>query len=151
MEMINYWDKFQNQNPEYKTKNQPQSFYFGDNKKVADECAELVVEGVKKATSPSVWWFKKYGEKFPKPGDLAIVTNWEGEPKAIIETIKVELVKFKDITPEYASMEGEGDKSLKYWKEVHEAYYKREMEPCGDRFDENMIIVCEYFKTIYSN
>jgi len=48
-----------------------------------------------------------------------------------------------------AKTEGEGDKSLDYWKRVHEVYYNREMKPHRDKFDENMIIVCEYFKTIY--
>jgi uncharacterized protein YhfF len=32
---------------------------------------------------------------------------------------------------------------------VHKAYYQREMEPHGENFDENMIIICEYFKTKY--
>ena len=47
-------------------------------------------------------------------GDLANITNWNHEPKAIIKTKKVEIVKFKDITAAYAFIEGEGDKSLEY-------------------------------------
>lgn len=144
-----YWKKFQNNNPEYHSLKQPQSFYFCDNKKNADECAELVVNKIKQATSPSVWWFEKNNESFPTVGDIAIVTNWDEEPKAIITTTKVEIVKFKDITAEYACTEGEGDKSLDYWKKVHWEYYRNEMEDFGEYPDEEMKIVCEYFETIW--
>ena len=109
-----YWKEFQLQNPKYKNTNEPKSFYFCNNKKDADECAELVIKKIKQATSTSVWWFEKNKEEIPKIGDLAIVTDWNNEPKAIIITKKVQIVKFKNITVEYAFIEGEGDKSLEY-------------------------------------
>ncbi len=88
--------------------------------------------------------------RFPKLESQYVVTNWNGYAKALIETIKIEQIVYNHITPEFAVVEGEGDKSLEYWKRVHEVYYKREMEPHGYKFDENMILVCEYFKTIYT-
>lgn len=145
----NLWNDFLKDNPNNKRKETPLSFYFCDNKKDADECAELVVKGIKKATATSLWWFEKNNEQLPKIGDQFVVTDWDGNAKAIIETTKIEQVPYNQITPEFAKTEGEGDKSLAYWKRVHEAYYKREMEPHGENFDKNMIIVCEYFKTIY--
>lgn len=147
--MVEYWKNFQDKNPEYQAINQPSSFYFCDNKKDADKCAELVVMKIKQASSPSVWWFKKYNETFPKIGDIAIVTNWNGDAKAIIRTTKVELVEFRKITPQYAYIEGEGDRSLDYWKKVHWDYYKREMEKFQEYPNEEMEIVCEYFETIW--
>jgi len=147
--MTVYWEEFQKNNREYMSFEQPPSFFFCDNKKDADECADLVVQKIKQATSPSVWWFKKNNEAFPKIGDIAIVTNWDGEPKAIIRTRKVEIVKFKDITPEYAKIEGEGDKTLEYWRKVHWDYYKNEMKEFNEFPNENMEIVCEYFETIW--
>ncbi len=145
----NLWNEFMVKNPNNKTKEIPISFYFCDNEKDANECAELVVKGIKQATASSLWWYKKNNESLPKIGDQYIVTDWNGNAKAIIETTKIEQVPYNEITAEFAKIEGEGDKSLKYWKKVHEAYYKREMEPSGDQFSEDMIIVCEYFKTIY--
>ena len=145
---VNYWKEFQEQNPEYYNHKQPPSFYFCDNKKDADECAELVVKKIKQATSPSVWWFEKNNEELPKIGDLAIITNWDGEPKALIKTIKVEIVKFKNITKEYAFIEGEGDRSLEYWRKVHFSYFENEMKDFGEYPNEEMEIVCEYFETI---
>ena len=55
----NLWNDFLKDNPNNKRKETPLSFYFCDNKKDADECAELVVKGIKKATATSLWWFEK--------------------------------------------------------------------------------------------
>jgi uncharacterized protein YhfF len=46
-------------------------------------------------------------------------------------------------------MEGEGDGSLEYWKQVHWEYYTQELEPFGKVPRESMIVVCEEFETIY--
>lgn len=143
------WDTFLKRNPNNPIKKIPISFYFCDNKKDADDCAELVVKGIKQATAPSLWWHEINNEPLPQVGNQYIVTDWEGNAKAIIETTKVVLTPFKDITAEFAKTEGEGDKSLAYWKKVHQAYYTREMEPHGEQFNKHMIIVCEYFKTIF--
>ena len=96
-----------------------------------------------------MWWFKKNNVSLPRVGDKYIVTDWVGNPRAIIETIKVKQVPFNKITSEFAEIEGEGDKTLDYWRKVHEAYYKREMATHIEKFDKNMIIVCEYFKKIF--
>lgn len=147
--IANYWEEFQERNLAYQNTDEPNAFYFCANKNDANECAELVVKKIKQATSPSVWWFKNNDFDFPKVGDLAIVTNWDNEPKAIIRTKKVEIVKFKDIKASYAFIEGEGDKSLAYWKKVHWDYYSNEMKGSDEFPTEEMEIVCEYFETIW--
>lgn len=124
-------------------------WYFCDNKKDADECAELVVSGVKQATSPSLWWFESNNEPLPKVGDLNIVTNWDGEALCIIETLAVEITPYNEITEQYAYLEGEGDKSLGYWQQVHWDYYHRELAETQYTPTINMPIVCEQFKVVY--
>ena len=144
-----FWMEFLKLNPDNEKKQLPESFYFCDNEKDANECADLVINKIKRATATSLWWFEKNNQPLPKIGDQAIITDWNGTPKAVIETIKIEPTPYNEITPEFADIEGEGDKSLEYWKKVHKAYYQREMEPHGENFDENMIIICEHFETIY--
>ena len=148
--IYNLWNNFIKNSADYKNREIPESWYFCDNEKDANECAELVVQGIKQATSTSVWWFEKNNHKLPKVGDLYIITNWKGKARAIIETTKVEKIPFNKITAEYAKIEGEGDKSLKYWKETHWKYYTREMKSSGEKPYEDMIIVCEQFKTIWT-
>jgi uncharacterized protein YhfF len=109
-----------------------------------------VVKNIKQATAPSLWSFEINNEKLPRKGDLNIITNWNKVPQAIILTTKIELIKFSEITAKFAQREGEGDKSLAYWKKVHKAYYKREMQGHKEEFSKDMIIVCQYFDTIYT-
>ncbi len=147
--IADFWKKFLIEHPHNPVKKIPEAYYFCDNEKDANECADLVVNKIKRATATSLWWFKKNNTPLPKAGDQAIITDWKGTPRAIIETIKIFPTPYKQVTPEFAATEGEGDKSLEFWKKVHKAYYQREMKPYGDKFDESMIIICEYFKTIY--
>ena len=143
------WNDFLKENPSNKNKQKPVSLYFCDNEKEANECAELVVKGIKQATTTSLWWYKTNNETLPKVGDRYIVTDWDGNAKAIIETTEVSLTPYNEITAEFAKIEGEGDKSLEYWKKVHKSYFTREMDRYGEKFTENMIIICEEFKMIY--
>ena len=53
------------------------------------------------------------------------------------------------IHTEHARIEGEGDKSLEYWKKVHWDYYTRELEPFNRVPRESMIIVFEQFELLY--
>jgi uncharacterized protein YhfF len=145
----NFWNGFLEKNPDYPKKEIPENYYFCDNETDANECADLVVRKIKRATATSLWWFEKHNETLPVIGNIAIITDWSGTPKAIIETTKVVPTPYNEITREFAENEGEGDKSLKYWKEVHQAYYEREMKPFKESFELSMIIICEYFRTIY--
>jgi len=137
----------------FKSINEPfkdlDAFYFCDNEKDATECAELVMQGIKQATASSLWWYQVNNETLPQVGKRYIVTSWHGIALCVIEVTKVEIVQFKDITPEFAEIEGEGDKSLAYWKKVHWAYYTRELKDTQYSPTEDMQIVCEQFKVIF--
>lgn len=143
------WHAFIGQHPAHAVSPLPPHFYFCDNEADANTCADLVVKKIKKATAPLLWWYDHYKQSLPKIGDLFIVTDWQGTARAIIELTKLEVVPFNKVTAAFAFAEGEGNKSLAYWRKVHKAYYTREMKAVGTAFDENMLVSCEYFKTVF--
>ena len=61
-----YWKEFQLQNPKYKNTNEPQSFYFCDNKKDADDCAELVIKKLNKLLQHQFGGLKKTKKRYQK-------------------------------------------------------------------------------------
>lgn len=126
-----------------------ESWYFCDNKQDADELAELVFNGTKKATASLYLYYSSENEELPKVGDLSIITNWEGEAKCIIRTSNIDIVPFKNVTEEFAATEGEGDKSLEYWKRCHKDYFSREIKELGKEFNEDILVVCEKFEVVY--
>jgi len=52
------------------------SVYFCDNEIDANECAKLAVQGEKRATATSMWWFEINQEELPSTIDNYIVTDW---------------------------------------------------------------------------
>lgn len=126
-----------------------EAFHFADTEPVANELADLVLAGTKRATAGAVWLYEAEGKRLPAPGDLSVVTDWPGVPKCIIETIAVDVVPFNQVTAEFAATEGEGDGSLEYWREAHRQFFSRECASHGRRFTEDMPVACERFKVVF--
>src|SRR5271166_3419091 len=91
-----------------------ETFSFGDGPALADELAALVLAGVKRATC----WAATEG-RLTEIGKRTVMLSGAGEPLAVIETIELEQRRFNDIDAAFAHDEGEGDRSLAYWREAH--------------------------------
>lgn len=126
-----------------------EAYHFDDNQPSADELAELVVRGIKRATAGLVWSFEVEGRALPKVGDLNVVTDWSGKPVCVIETVQVDIVPYKDVGAEFAAIEGEGDGSLAYWQRIHSAYFARECARLGREPSDTMPILCESFRVVF--
>lgn len=127
----------------------PKVIHFCDNEKDANECAQLVKAGIKKATTHSLLGLQNRNENLPKIGEFMVVTNWNGEAECIVRTTAVTLKPFFSINKEYAATEGEGDKSLDYWKKAHWDYYERELQVFNRKPKESMIVVCQEFERVF--
>lgn len=125
------------------------AWHFCDNEKDANELAELVLQGTKRATASLYAAYESEQEELPKVGDYSIITDWSGRARGIILTVRIDLVPFDQVTPEFAATEGEGDKSLEYWRNAHSAFFSREMKELGLEPSEDMLVVCEEFKLVY--
>jgi len=126
-----------------------EAFYFGDSEAMANELAELVLRGIKRATAGALWSYEGEGQPLPQPGGLSIVTNWSRHPLCIIETQSVEVVPFHEVTAEFAATEGEGDGSLSFWRQAHREFFTRDCARVGKQFSECMPVVCERFSVVY--
>lgn len=89
---------------------------------MADELASLVIAGKKRATCGS---FASYqAEERPvTPGAVHIVLNGAGEAVCVIRTLSLRLIRFNEMSAELAALEGEGDLSLAYWQQAHQAFF----------------------------
>ncbi|WP_425235337.1 ASCH domain-containing protein [Ulvibacterium sp.] len=145
----NMWGDFLDAHLEFAFVDAPNVIHFCDNETDANECAELVKKGAKRATSDSLLGLQYRKETLPKIGDFIVVTDWEGKAQCIVRLTKVSFKPYFSIDQEYAQLEGEGDKSLEYWKRVHWDYYTRELEPFGRVPRDSMIIVCQEFEKVF--
>jgi uncharacterized protein YhfF len=127
----------------------PDTFAFGDSKQLADELAQLVLAGKKTATASLAVEFTSVNEPLPRTGDVSIVLYSDGNPVAIIECTDVKTVPFQSVDAAFAAMEGEGDMSLNYWREVHAEYFTRVCNRLGGTFASTTPVLCQTFRLLW--
>jgi uncharacterized protein YhfF len=123
--------------------------FFSDNEKEATELAGLVYQGIKRATASALWSFEKTGTQVPVVGGYFLVVDGRGEAVCIVKTTKVSTIPFNEISEENAFREGEGDRTLEYWRRVHIEFYKRQFAPLNLNFEESMPVVFEEFEKVF--
>lgn len=114
------------------------SFAFGDGPELADELLDLVMKGIKTATCST--------EDEPNTstaGEQWVVRDGRGTPRCVIETTEVTYRRFGEVDAAFAYEEGEGDRSLAYWRKAHRNYFSRQ-----GRFTEDMMLMCERFRLV---
>ncbi len=127
-----------------------EAWSFGNTAKLANELGKLVKAGIKTATCGLLWEYEAEDEKLPQTGDLSIITNAAGEPLCIIETTEVAVRPFNEVDAQFAYDEGEGDRSLEYWREVHWEVFSTTCSVIGREPREDMPLVCERFRVLFS-
>ena len=117
---------------------------------MADEILAALLRGDKRATTGLKCLYELEREPLPQAGQYSVILDGRGLPRCITRITKTDITKFRDITGEYAFIEGEGDKSLNYWKNTHREVFTRECrEDFQMDFSEDMECVCEYFEVVY--
>jgi uncharacterized protein YhfF len=146
-----YWDQFLARlAPEspYRTRTYVAEGW-GDSPALADELGALIVQGTKTATCSALWEWEAEENPIPDVGLITIALDGRGEPLCIVETVEVTVRKYNEVDADFACQEGEGDLSLKYWREAHRNYFSRVLKKIGKEFSEEMPLVCERFRVIY--
>jgi len=115
----------------------------------ADKLANLVIKGIKTATCSLYYWYQDGKEKLPEEGEYSVILNSKNEAICIIKTTKIYIIPYCDVSEEHAYKEGEGDRSLLYWKKVHEEFFSGELAETEKKFQDNMEVVCEEFELQY--
>jgi uncharacterized protein YhfF len=127
----------------------PPAWAFGDSPRLADELLGLVLDGTKTATTTALSELTDAGEPVPEPGDLSIVLDGRGHPRALIRTTEVRVVRFADVDAEHARLEGEDDRTLATWVVEHERYFRRVLAAAGRELDGDTAMVLERFEVRY--
>ncbi len=122
---------------------------WGDNPALADELGTLIAAGTKTATCGARWEYEAEGDPIPTVGLLTIVLNGASEPLCIVETTEITIRPYNEVDPQFAYEEGEGDRSLAYWRDAHRRFFTRTLAAIGRTFDEAMPLVCERFRLLY--
>ncbi len=115
----------------------------------ADALAELTRTGVKTATASAGFWYETGEEPAPRVGAYSVVLDSREEAVCVIRTTRVYTVPFDRVSAGHAFKEGEGERSLAYWRRVHEDFFRNELARAGLEFSPSMPVVCEEFEVVY--
>jgi uncharacterized protein YhfF len=93
---------------------------------------------VKRATC----WAASEGQK-THVGKRMVMLDGAGRPAAVIETTELVMQRFDQVDAAFAFDEGEGDRTLAYWRRVHRKYFTRQ-----GTFAPDMPLWCERFRLV---
>jgi uncharacterized protein YhfF len=122
---------------------------FGDNPKLANELGDLILSGAKTATCSALREYQAEQASIPIIGTLTIVLDGAENPLCIIETTDVQLCSFIEVDAQFAYEEGEGDRTLRDWRQEHWKYFSRVLPKLGESPSLEMLLVCERFRVVH--
>lgn len=141
-----HWQRFLETRPDllHLATKKPEAWSFGNTPQMADELVQLVLEGKKTATSSLLSVYKKGLEPMPVLGSYQIILDGKNIPRCVIYLTETFIKKFSEMTEKHAFEEGEGDRSLTYWTEVHKKFFASYPD-----FTNDSEILCERFKLVH--
>ena len=138
------WQAYKKINPEIG--DEIDAWAFGA---LADELADLVLRGEKTATASIYDLYQINDEPIPQAGTFDVILDSQDRAVCIIEITKVSVLPFNKVSAEHAFKEGEGDKSLAYWQQVHQEFFTECLAEAGLEFSQETGVVLEEFRKVY--
>ncbi|HEY1394064.1 MAG TPA: ASCH domain-containing protein [Methylibium sp.] len=122
---------------------------YGDSPELSAKLLAHIREGRKRAGASLLWAWEAENESVPGVGDIEVVVDHQNEPVIVTRIAQVDVLPYGAVSAEYAAIEGEGDSSLRYWREAHWAFFSRECTRLGYEPSENMPVVCCVFEVLH--
>jgi uncharacterized protein YhfF len=118
---------------------------FGNPGKSRDTILDFLFNGNKRATAGLLEQdYLAEGEEIEAVGEFLVVVGNELEPLGKIKITRVEIVRFDEVSDEFALAEAEGDLSGDDFRNSHRAFW----EGCGYEINDDSQVVCAYFDLI---
>ena len=138
------WNKYKQINPSIG--DEIDAWAFGVD---ADFLADLVLKGEKTATASAYDLYALEDEPLPQEGTFDVILDSQNQAVCIVEITRVSVEPFSQVSAQHAYKEGEGDKSLTYWRQVHEDFFTDCLGEAGLIFTPESKVVLEEFRKVY--
>ena len=118
------------------------TFKFGDSATMCERLNALVRVGAKTASCDALANYQTEPEAMPKLGRCDIATDWEDVPALVTRTVRLEEIRFCDVSEDTALAQGE-NADLAGWQKDHKAFFERNVG-----FDTEMMLLFEHFEFV---
>lgn len=120
---------------------------------ITDSLIHLYLSGRKTAGSSVVEFYRTEGVPLPQVGNYWIILDSKERPACIARTTRTTINKFMDVPVDIAIAEGEGDLSLRYWRDAHRdffhAAYAASFKKWGVGSVDELTILTEFFEIVF--
>ncbi|CXF99568.1 acetyltransferase [Streptococcus pneumoniae] len=106
-------------------------------------------KGEKTATASAYDLYVLEDEPLPQVGTFDVILDSQNQAVCIVEITKVSVKPFNRVSADHAYKEGEGNKTLVYWRQVHEDFFRDCLGEAGLTFTPESKVVLEEFRKVY--
>lgn len=114
----------------------------------AESRLERILAGDQRASARPLAALRADGNDVPVRGDLLVVRDGRDRPRAVVEVIEQNVVPFDVVDEHFAADCGEGDLSLRHWRDTHHATFERQARRVADA-DPRLPVVTVRFRLVY--
>ena len=113
----------------------------------ANEGAALILAGTKTATSSPFWDYPD--GRIPFVGALSVLLDGSRTPRGVVETTRIDIIRFGSVDAEMAAAYGEGPRTLEWWTRTMGKFYRDSAARHGAIFSEDTEIIFEWIKVAH--
>ena len=122
---------------------------IGWNLETSTSICEHVAAGDKTGTFSLPWLHASLPDTKPDIGQFVVLSNYDGEPQALLRTMALTLVTFKDIDETHTALDGPSVRDLTVWRGIHTTYWNSLLEAIGKQVEDDMPVIVERFACVY--
>ncbi len=122
---------------------------IGWNLETSTTISALVVAGDKTGTFSVPWLWESHPDTKPEIGEYVVLSNFDGEPQALLQVMALELLTFKKIDATHTALDGPSMRDLDVWRGIHTEYWNSLLAPLGRQIEDDMPVVAERFACVY--
>jgi uncharacterized protein YhfF len=122
---------------------------IGSTERASEAIIPLVVARLKTGTFSLLAEYEESGTPLPRPGDLFVVTHFDGRPAFLYRVLEVELVPFGDIGQRHLDVEGPTLREREAWRTVHLRAWEALLERMQRKPSEEMPVVWQRFEVLH--
>lgn len=106
----------------------------------------MILNGTKTATSSPFWDYPD--GRIPFVGALSVLLDGSRIPRGIVETTRVDIIRFGSVDTKLAYAYGEGPRTLEWWVRVMGGYYRASAAQRGAVFSDDTEIIWEWIAVV---
>ena len=144
----NYWNRVIESKPELAVAHQIRS--IGIDEETTGLIIDFIKEGEKVGTFSLPWLMESEDIPGSHVGQPIILLSYDGKPEIVVQITKIEETTFGEVDYEVTKIDGPPVRDPEIWIPLHRDYWNNVLQSYGRACTDDMPIIVEHFKLVYS-